>query len=51
MRQAISVVKKRSGDTSRPSATSRMDESGLHVGPPLKHFRGILSGIPIVDDK
>jgi circadian clock protein KaiC len=51
LHKAISVMKKRSGDHEKAIREFSMDESGLHVGPPLKHFRGILSGIPIVEDK
>lgn len=46
MRQAISVVKKRSGRHERTIREFRMDDSGLHVGAPLRDFHGILSGIP-----
>lgn len=46
MRQAISVIKKRSGRHERTIREFRMDDSGLHVGAPLREFHGILSGIP-----
>jgi len=51
LHKAISVMKKRSGDHEKAIREFSMGEGGLNVGPPLKHFRGILSGIPIVEDK
>jgi circadian clock protein KaiC len=46
VRQAISVVKKRSGRHERSIRELKMSGSGISVGPPLRQFRGILSGIP-----
>jgi circadian clock protein KaiC len=46
VRQAISVVKKRSGSHERTIREFSMDSSGLHVGKPLRDFHGILTGIP-----
>src|SRR3954447_12215579 len=51
LHKAISVMKKRSGDHEKAIREFSMGEDGLKVGPPLKQFRGILSGIPIVEDK
>jgi len=51
LHKAISVMKKRSGAHEKAIREFSMDASGLSVGPPLKHFRGILSGIPIVEDR
>jgi circadian clock protein KaiC len=51
LHKAISVMKKRSGDHEKAIREFSMGEGGLNVGPPLKHFRGILSGIPIVEEK
>jgi circadian clock protein KaiC len=51
LHKAISVMKKRSGDHEKAIREFTMNESGLSVGPPLKGFRGILSGIPIVEDR
>jgi len=51
LHKAISVMKKRSGDHEKAIREFSMGEGGLNVGPPLKHFRGILSGIPIVEDR
>ncbi len=51
LHKAISVMKKRSGSHEKAIREFSMDAGGLSVGPPLKHFRGILSGIPIVEDR
>jgi circadian clock protein KaiC len=50
VRQAISVLKKRGSAHERTIRDFSMDGSGLHVGEPLRHFRGILSGIPVPID-
>lgn len=47
VRQAISVVKKRGGAHERTIREFSMSNSGIHVGQPLRNFRGILTGIPI----
>jgi circadian clock protein KaiC len=44
--QAISVVKKRGGAHERSIREFRMDGEGISVGPPLREFRGILTGVP-----
>ena len=44
--QAISVIKKRGGAHERSIRDFSMDEGGLHVGEPLRRFRGILTGVP-----
>ncbi|HYD75844.1 MAG TPA: ATPase domain-containing protein [Ramlibacter sp.] len=46
MRQAISVIKKRSGAHERTIREFFLSDSGLRVGPPLKEFRGVLTGVP-----
>ena len=46
VRQAISVVKKRSGKHERTIRESRVDRGGLHVGSPLREFQGVLTGVP-----
>lgn len=51
LHKAISVMKKRSGDHEKAIREFSMNSKGLNVGPPLKQFRGILSGIPIVEDR
>ncbi len=46
VRQAISVVKKRSGDHERTIREARVQRGGLHVGNPLHEFHGVLTGVP-----
>lgn len=47
VRQAISVLKKRGGAHERSIRSFSLGSNGICVGPPLRNFRGILSGIPI----
>jgi circadian clock protein KaiC len=46
VRRALSVVKKRSGIHEHSIREFRLGPGGLHVGPPLKEFRGIFTGTP-----
>ncbi len=46
VRQAVSVVKKRSGDHERTIRECRVGRGGLHVGEPLHEFQGVLTGVP-----
>jgi circadian clock protein KaiC len=46
VRQAISVLKKRTGQHERKIREMRIGEGGIHVGPPLSDFQGILTGVP-----
>lgn len=46
VRQAISVVKKRGGEHERSIRSFQITHTGISVGPPLREFRGILTGIP-----
>jgi circadian clock protein KaiC len=46
VRQAISVMKKRGGAHERSIRDFAMSADGIHVGPPLREFRGILTGVP-----
>jgi circadian clock protein KaiC len=46
VRQAISVVKKRTGVHERTIREFRMGPNGLHLGEPLKAFQGVLTGVP-----
>jgi circadian clock protein KaiC len=46
VRQAISVVKKRSGDHERTIRECRVGHGGLIVGEPLRDFHGVLTGVP-----
>jgi circadian clock protein KaiC len=48
VRQAISVVKKRSGRHERTIRELRLD-GGIRVGEPLADFRGVLTGTPTYD--
>ncbi|HET9328124.1 MAG TPA: ATPase domain-containing protein [Candidatus Eisenbacteria bacterium] len=49
VRQAISVMKKRGGQHERSIRELRMHPGGIHVGPPLRGFRGVLTGVPVYD--
>jgi len=51
VRQAISVMKKRGGAHERSIRDFTLSETGIHVGPPLRQFRGILTGVPIALDE
>lgn len=46
VRQAISVVKKRSGAHERTIREARVGIGGLHIGDPLHEFQGVLTGVP-----
>ena len=46
VRQAISVVKKRSGDHERTIRECKVQKGGLFVGAPLHEFQGVLTGVP-----
>jgi len=46
VRRAISVVKKRSGHHELTIRELRMSDKGLHIGPPLEQFQGVLMGVP-----
>jgi circadian clock protein KaiC len=47
VRQAISVVKKRSGDHERTIRAFDITDKGIKVGEPLSKFRGVLTGTPV----
>jgi circadian clock protein KaiC len=49
VRQAISVVKKRGGAHERTIRELRLESGRISVGPPLREFRGILTGVPIFE--
>jgi circadian clock protein KaiC len=51
VRQAITVVKKRSGDHEHTIRECRVAVGGLSVGEPLTAFRGVLTGIPEYDGR
>ena len=46
VRQAISVVKKRSSDHERTIRECKVHKGGLFVGEPLRNFQGVLTGVP-----
>jgi len=46
VRQAISVVKKRSGPHERTIRELNFERGGLRIGEPLREFQGVLSGTP-----
>jgi circadian clock protein KaiC len=46
VRQAISVVKKRSGKHERTIREARVGEGGMQLGNPLRDFQGVLTGVP-----
>jgi circadian clock protein KaiC len=47
VRKAISVVKKRSGPHEDTIRELWFDSRGVHLGPPLAHLRGVLTGVPV----
>ena len=49
VRQAISVVKKRGGEHERTIREFRMKSGRMTVGPPLREFRGVLTGVPVFE--
>ena len=49
IRQAISVAKKRSGGHERTIRELKVTETGLWIGEPLLQFRGVLTGIPVLE--
>ena len=49
--QAISVVKKRGGFHERTIREFSLGADGIRVGAPLRQFRGILTGVPIFEEK
>lgn len=46
VRQAVSVVKKRSGEHERTIRECRVEKGGLRVGEALHEFQGVLTGVP-----
>lgn len=52
VKQAVSVIKKRSGDHERTIRDLRVSREGLAVGEPLRDLQGVLTGVPVfLDDK
>jgi circadian clock protein KaiC len=50
VRQAISVMKKRGGNHERTIREFSLAKGGIHVGAPLREFRGILTGVPVLEE-
>jgi circadian clock protein KaiC len=46
VRQAISILKKRTGRHERSIRELCISADGLHIGEPLRRYRGILTGVP-----
>jgi circadian clock protein KaiC len=46
VRQAISMIKKRSGDHEQTIREFRIGPGGLQLGKPLETFQGVLTGVP-----
>lgn len=46
VRQAISVFKKRGSSHERTIREMTVTSTGINIGPVLKQFRGILTGVP-----
>jgi circadian clock protein KaiC len=46
VKQAISVMKKRTGQHERTIRELRLDSKGIRVGAPLTNFHGVLTGVP-----
>lgn len=49
VRQAISVVKKRGGEHERTIREFQMSHGEIRVGDALRHFRGVLTGVPVYE--
>ncbi|HEY2092814.1 MAG TPA: ATPase domain-containing protein [Thermoanaerobaculia bacterium] len=50
VRKAISVIKKRSGAHETAIRRLQITSDGVAIGPPLKQFRGVLAGVPVLVD-
>ena len=46
VKQAISVLKKRTGGHERTIRPMRLTAHGFEIGEPLRDFRGVLTGVP-----
>lgn len=49
VRQAVSVVKKRTGPHERTIRECRVERGGFRVGEPLTDFQGVLTGVPVYE--
>ncbi|MDB6127419.1 MAG: circadian clock protein KaiC, partial [Verrucomicrobia bacterium] len=50
VRQAVSIIKKRSGNHERTIREISISARGIEVGLPLVDFHGVLSGVPNLVD-
>ena len=50
IKQALSVIKKRSGNHERTIREMKVGKSGIEVGPPLTNLQGVLTGVPHFDN-
>lgn len=50
VRRAVSVIKKRTGAHEATIRELKIAADAISVGPPLKQFRGVLSGTPVLRD-
>jgi circadian clock protein KaiC len=46
VKQAVSVVKKRTGRHERSLRQLTFESDGIHIGRPLIEFEGVLTGVP-----
>lgn len=52
VKQALSVIKKRSGNHERTIREMKIGKNGIEVGQPLTNLQGVLTGVPsFVEDK
>lgn len=51
VRQAMSVLKKRTGMHERTIREFRIDKGGIRLGQPLREFHGVLTGVPVYHGK
>lgn len=51
VRQAMSVLKKRTGMHERTIREFRIDQGGIQLGQPLREFQGVLTGVPVYHGK
>lgn len=49
VRQAVSIVKKRTGPHERTIRECRVEVGGFRVGEPLTSFQGVLTGVPVYE--
>jgi circadian clock protein KaiC len=51
IRRAVSVLKKRTGLHESTIRELKIDHDGIRVGPKLAGFRGVLTGVPVLEGK